>query len=233
MFQEKRKALTFSFDDGLLQDRRLVALFNKYGMKCTFNLNSGRMGSVSSFEFYGNTVESHVLPESEVRELYRGHEIASHTLTHPALNGIPDDEVIRQVEEDRKKLSEIVGYEVTGFVYPSGAQSISDRTLSLLREKTGVKYARTCKSSYNFDTPQKDLLLFQPTVHTYSQWDRMEALADEFIALTPDEPKLFYIWGHAFEFDFNNGWERFETLLSKLAHREDIFYGTNREVLLK
>ena len=33
----KRYALTFSYDDGCAQDRRLVELFNKYGMKCTFN----------------------------------------------------------------------------------------------------------------------------------------------------------------------------------------------------
>ena len=36
----KRYALTFSYDDGCAQDRRLVELFNKYGMKCTFNFYS-------------------------------------------------------------------------------------------------------------------------------------------------------------------------------------------------
>ena len=34
------KALTFSYDDGVEQDRRLVELFNKNNLKCTFNLNS-------------------------------------------------------------------------------------------------------------------------------------------------------------------------------------------------
>ena len=36
----KRYALTFSYDDGCAQDRRLVELFNKYGMKCTCNFYS-------------------------------------------------------------------------------------------------------------------------------------------------------------------------------------------------
>ena len=36
----KRYALTFSYDDGCAQDRRLVELFNKYEMKATFNFNS-------------------------------------------------------------------------------------------------------------------------------------------------------------------------------------------------
>ncbi len=35
------KYLTFSYDDGVTQDIRLIELFNKYGMKATFNINSG------------------------------------------------------------------------------------------------------------------------------------------------------------------------------------------------
>ena len=35
------KALTFSYDDGVEQDIRLVEILDKYGMKGTFNLNSG------------------------------------------------------------------------------------------------------------------------------------------------------------------------------------------------
>ena len=37
----KTRVLTFSYDDGISQDMRLVQLFNLYGMKGTFNLNSG------------------------------------------------------------------------------------------------------------------------------------------------------------------------------------------------
>ena len=41
--QWKEKALTFSYDDGNIKDRDLVELFNKYGVKGTFNLNSSRL----------------------------------------------------------------------------------------------------------------------------------------------------------------------------------------------
>ena len=37
----KHKVLTMSYDDGRLEDRRLVALFNRYGIRGTFNLNGG------------------------------------------------------------------------------------------------------------------------------------------------------------------------------------------------
>ena len=39
--QKKLKTVTFSYDDGTTQDIRLIELLNKYGLKCTFNLNSG------------------------------------------------------------------------------------------------------------------------------------------------------------------------------------------------
>ena len=41
MWDGKKRAVTFSYDDGVEQDRHLVELFNTYGMKATFNLNSG------------------------------------------------------------------------------------------------------------------------------------------------------------------------------------------------
>ena len=40
----KHKVLTMSYDDGKHEDRRLVALFNQYGIKGTFNVNSGLEG---------------------------------------------------------------------------------------------------------------------------------------------------------------------------------------------
>ena len=40
----KFKAVTFSFDDGVSQDKRLIDLFDKYGLKGTFNLNSNLLG---------------------------------------------------------------------------------------------------------------------------------------------------------------------------------------------
>ena len=41
---QKKKAVTFSFDDGVTQDIRLIELLNKYGLKATFNLNSELLG---------------------------------------------------------------------------------------------------------------------------------------------------------------------------------------------
>ena len=36
----KKRAVTLSYDDGMVYDKLLVEILNTYGIKCTFNLNS-------------------------------------------------------------------------------------------------------------------------------------------------------------------------------------------------
>lgn len=229
MWNGKNKAVTFSYDDGITQDKRLIELFNKYGLKCTFNINSGLLGQDGYLDREGERVTHIKVKPEEVRSLYAGHEIAAHTLTHPALRDCSDEEILRQVEEDRLRLSELAGYEVVGMAYPGGTGCIgtSDK---IIREKTGIKYARTTTSTYNFDL-QDDLILFNPTVYHHTEWDAMFSLGRKFLELTPDKPQLFYIWGHSFEFDIHNTWDRMEEFCKMISGIEDIFYGTNKEVL--
>ena len=59
----------------------------------------------------------------------------------------------------------------------------------------------------------------------------MFALGERFLALESDELALLYIWGHAYELDAWNFWERFEDFCRMMSGKNDIFYGTNREIL--
>ena len=232
MWNGKMKALTFSYDDGVTQDRRLIEIFNKYGLKCTFNLNSELFGKENSLVRDGVEIRHDKVLPSEVKSLYAGHEIAAHTLKHPSLVKLEDDEeVIRQVEEDRKNLSALAGYEVVGFAYPGGSINCNSHVAELIRENTGIKYARGTVSTHSFDA-QTDMYLFNPTVYHHVEMDKMFELGREFLALKPDAPKYFYIFGHAYEFDIRNEWDRFEEFCAMMSGRDDIFYGTNRQVLL-
>ena len=233
MFNGKMKALTFSYDDGVTQDVRLIELFNKYGMKATFNLNSQLLGRQNdTLNLPGKTVNHHKVLSSFVRSIYEGHEVAVHTLTHPLLPKIEDDaEIIRQVEEDRLNLSELCGYEVVGFAYPGGGVNFDSRVANIIRENTGVKYCRTTVSSHNFEL-QKNLYEFKPSVYHHAEFDRLFELGEEFLQLETDEKKIFYVWGHAYEFDIHNTWDRFEEFLRMMSGRDDILYVTNKEALL-
>ncbi len=231
MWNGKKKALTFSYDDGVTQDIRLVELFNKYGMKATFNLNSGKFGIEETVTVDGVAAPHIKINPEDVKFIYDCHEVAAHTVNHPRLTGVESGaEVIRQVEEDRIRLSELCGYEVVGFAYPCGGRNFDDRVSGLIAENTGIKYARTILSSKNFEI-QDNLYQFKPTIHHY-HFDELLELGEKFLSLNTDAPSLFYVWGHSYEFDCKGTWERFEEFLSMMSGKSDIFYGTNREVLL-
>lgn len=230
MWNGKKKAITFSFDDGVTQDIRLIEILNKYGLKATFNLNSGFFGNVWSLPVNGVEVSHIKVQAKEVKDIYQGHEVAAHTITHPFLPDLDEAEIIRQVEEDRKTLSALCGYDVMGMAYPCGGQNNDDRVAKIIQENTGVRYSRTTVSTYAFDL-QENLYRFNPTVWYGDA--RFESLIDEFLALETDKPKLFYVWGHAYELDAGvPSWEKFEELCKKLSGKEDIFYGTNKQVFL-
>ena len=112
--------------------------------------------------------------------------------------------------------------------YPCGGVNNDERVANVIKETTKIRFARTITSSYSFDL-QENLLRFCPTLHFRDE--KLFALAEEFLALETDEPKLFYIWGHTYELDAEDGaWERFEKLCQMLSGKKDIFYGTNGEV---
>ncbi len=209
----KTHALTMSYDDGVVQDRRLVELFNKYGIKGTFHLNSGYLGDEKK------------LPSDEVAELYRGHEISAHSLTHPFLESLPACEVAYEISEDRKNLEALAGYPVFGMSYPYGTYS---RSLARQLRSLGIVYARTVNSTGKFYLPE-DFMTWNPTCH------HREGLLDRFekFKKTYARPALMYVWGHAYELDQNlenNSWELMEEFCKRAGGDPDIWYATNIEI---
>lgn len=231
MFSGKMKAVTFSYDDGVTQDIRLIELLNKYGLKCTFNLNSEYLGNPGFLGWENRRISHYKVHPEHVKVLYEGHEVAVHTLTHPNLTQQTDEEVIRQVEQDRLNLSELVGYEVVGMAYPCGGVNNDDRVAEIIKNHTGVKYSRTITCTGNFDL-QDNLYRFNPSVY-HRNFDEMMELGRKFVELKTDKPQIFYIWGHSYEMDFDSdNWNKLEDFFQLISRKDDIFYGTNREVLL-
>ena len=221
--EKYRKAFVLSYDDGVYQDIRLVEMLNQYGLKCTFNLNTGMMEPPYVWEADGVRIER--MPAEMLPELYRGHEVASHTLHHCDLTQLSDGEVFDEVRDDRHALEKIFGNNVTGFAYPYGN---TNKKVKVLLQQCGVRYARGVRSTHTFDMPE-DVLEISPTCR--HKEDEIFDLAKEFIALQPDSPKLFLLWGHSYEFDMQRGWERFERFCDLIAGHDDIFYATTAQAL--
>ena len=151
--QGKHKVLTMSYDDGKIFDRKLIEIFNKYGIKGTFHLNTGIM-----------PVDEDRIQLSEVKELYKGHEVSCHTSTHPTIERCPLDQVVQQVIEDRKALEDAVGYPVRGLSYPNGSYS---KDIINLLPACGIEYSRVVGSTDDFAFPD-NFLEWKSTCHHLS-----------------------------------------------------------------
>ncbi len=222
-----RKYLTLSFDDGTIQDIRFVDILNRYGLKCTFNLNSGFWGQKHRIIHDGIDCDHTEIEENQVHDLYLSHEIAVHTVTHPDLLQLNAEQIIREVDDDRKALESLCRYPIVGMAYPGGFCD-SEFVIKTIACNTPIRYARTCRNHYAFHFPARPMA-WHPTC--WIEDPRLMELADAFIRAEPEEDMLFYIWGHSFEFEKYQSWQRLIDFCCFIANRPDIIYATNRACL--
>ena len=215
------KALTLSYDDGIGQDRRFVEILNRCRLKGTFNLNSELL--VRRDRWRCRDVEIIRMDPDTLPALYRGHEAALHMATHPHPTQLSDADLRRETADDIAFHTRLFGYPVRGMAYPFG--EYDERVIRIL-EELGVVYARTVHSTHAFDLPER-WLEWHPTVHHTER--EAESLFEAFLH-TDQELALFYLWGHSYEFDLDNEWDRIESFCARMAGRENIFYATNMEI---
>ncbi len=216
----KRYALTFSYDDGGAQDRRLVELFNKYGMKCTFNVMSSSLKNEN-----GKGVKI-----DEVKSLYEGHEIAVHTVNHLHLERMAPVDQYREIFDDKIVLEEACGEIVRGLAYPFG--TYNNDTLNVM-DVCGIVYGRTNVPTNSFLLPE-NFKIWNPTCHH----NECEPMVKRFEYNATKAPwragGVLYIWGHSYELDNDEAptnWERFEAILQRLsALKDNVWFATNIEI---
>ena len=115
-----KKYFTLSFDDGLEQDKRVIRLMRQYGLKGTFNLNAGLLGTrgevkgLGTFSFQDcpegvkhkwpfSYVQHNRIPLDEVCQVYEGMEIATHGFRHEPLGAVSEDEMRASVDADKAR----------------------------------------------------------------------------------------------------------------------------------
>ncbi len=222
----KAKAVTFSYDDGIRQDIRLAEIFDKYGMKCTFN-------HCISDRFNKEEIEKYFLS--------KGHEIAIHCAYHRANGNSRIIEGIREVIDCRLFLEEQCGRIIQGMAYPDtgirimGSFVTYDKIKAYLTE-TDIKYARTLGGDNDSFMLPEDFHAWMPSAH-HNNPNIMEYV-DKFLNLDLStntyharrQSRLLYIWGHSYEFDNKNNWDHIEKICKKLAGNDEIWYATNMEI---
>ena len=147
MWNGKMKALTFSYDDGNMADGRLIEILDRYGMKGTFNINTAKLpkeGERVRFQRGEAMIEKYMW--SEVVDAYRGHEIASHSLTHPHLERLDRATCRAEMVTDMINIEALTGSLPVGMAYPYG--SYSDMVVDVLSD-LGIRYARGTWSNHS------------------------------------------------------------------------------------
>ena len=221
----KQKALTLSYDDGVKYDAQLIEIMKKHGLKGTFNINSGlfspedggwRMSKKEAYDLYANS----------------GMEVAVHGVQHYSLATVSPIAAVKDVADDRVNLEEMFSRVITGMAYANG--SYSDEVVEILKN-CGITYARTVVSTEKFDIPT-DWLRLPATCHHNNP--KLMELAKRFVEAkeggyywgAANYPKLFYLWGHSYEFNDNNNWNIIEEFAEYIGGKEDIWYATNGEI---
>ena len=219
------KALTVRYDDGVEQDVRLIEILDRHGIKATFNINSG------CYSYEGKVFEPgrihRRMSKSMVTKAYANssHEVAVHGYSHPFLETLPPAEAAYEILEDRKNLEEQFGCIIRGMAYPYG--TYNDTVVEILKN-SGIVYSRTVQSTRKFKMPT-DWLRLPATCHHNDP--ELMALAEKFVKLpSAEHPKMFYLWGHSYEFEENNNWDVIEKFCEYMGGRSDVWYATNIEI---
>lgn len=221
----KKRALTLSYDDGVEQDIRLIEIMKKYGLKGTFNLNSGLYAPEGTV--YPKGTIHRRMTKKQVTELYKdsGMEVAVHGFTHPFLQRLPDNLCTNDIIKDREGLEEQFDTIVRGMAYPFG--TYNDDVIECAR-RAGIVYSRTTISTGGYGIP-RDWLQWNTTCHHDDA--RLMEHAHNFIERNCTEDGwLFYLWGHSYEFEEHDNWHVMEEFAEYMGGREDIWYATNMEI---
>lgn len=219
----KAKAFNITYDDGVLQDIPLVSLLNRYGLKGTFNLNSGLMREEFSWTHPTGAVIRR-LPPKIAATLYEGHEVASHTVSHPYMEHLSDEELLYQLGQDKADLERLFGREVLGFAVPF--DHFSDRIAHCARQ-CGFAYARTSQERYSYAPPRDYFHWGAGAYHVMPGfWDFVENFFR-----SEEELALCQIVGHSYDLDTEHMWDRIEALFRRITEDPSTVSMTHLELV--
>lgn len=219
----RKKAFNISYDDGVIQDIRFVQLLNRFGLKGTFNLNYGLMRSGFTWVHEcGMTVRR--IPEDQVVALYQGHEVASHSYSHPYFDHMAETEILKELSSDKFFLEKLFGREVAGYATPF--YYYSDLMESSVRH-CGFAYARISEESNDYSVPDN----FYRWRGSKFHWDAdLEDFVRGFLE-AEKELALCQLVGHSYDLDVMDQWERMERICRRVSENADVWPATHIEIV--
>ncbi len=244
------KYFTISIDDGLEQDKNIVSILKEFGLKATFNLNSGLFGEQTEIGRIGNLgmweiptrkfntdsfhlfkyAPHHRIPKDELLQVYEGFEIASHTASHSRMPFLGKKATENEICGDLDALENLFGRKIRGLVFPYG---LKNRYCKEILKKRGILYARSVKRATDFRFPEDP---YQTPMNCWHFQKDAFDLVDKFAAHETEEDSLFLLFAHGYELDFGtetSNWDHFRRLCERAARNDDFIFCGVEEAFIK
>ena len=232
------KIITTSWDDGDVLDFKIANLLEKYSLKGTFYIPA-------------KNNEHKVMPERQIKELSNSFEIGGHTLNHVRLHTASKKVIQEEIQGSYKWLGNLTGKQPSAFAFPGGRFN----TIAVQQVyKAGYKIARTTElfrkeinlpdntmpttiQVYNHKrlTYMKHLVKRKRTGYLL-EWlaggsvTDLLNLTENYITDIKENGGCFHIWGHSWEINEFNLWEKLEEVFKLISNDKNFQYLANGDI---
>jgi peptidoglycan/xylan/chitin deacetylase (PgdA/CDA1 family) len=143
------RLVVLSFDDGFASVlRHGLEPLARYGFSGIAFLVAGRLGDRSLWQAATGEVLEPLMDPGQVREwLAAGHQIGSHTLTHPHLTRLSAAQAREEIAASKKLLEDLFGVPIRHFCYPYGDWNPAVRDLV-----AAAGYDTACTADWGVNT---------------------------------------------------------------------------------
>ena len=159
----KPAAISFTYDDGLMEHYTMVAPeLEKRGFRGTFWIIGNMVGV--------NDTVSPRLTWDKVREMHqRGHEMSSHSWSHPHLTRLSKDSLLREILMNDSAIERATGVRPRTFCYPYNG--FNDLVLKLTRNgRVGTRTHQVGHGQQNNKTTPEKLTAWLHDVIEQGEW---------------------------------------------------------------
>ena len=218
--------ISFSWDDGAVEDLKLMDLLMRYSIPSIFFIPATNQ-------------ERPTINKNEIKTIYNnGFEIGAHTYSHSYLTRVPNDTAVRDIVNGKEYLEQLLGNEVPHFCFPGGSynkelvKQCSDIFTSARTADTGAVFRSNTfliKPAFHFFNRGKRSLIYNSLKNNspifylvlsnlkYSDYfDFVRHILDDIISSKGDYG--INIWGHSWEIEEYGLWNRLEDLFKYLTN---------------
>lgn len=249
--------VTTSWDDGALEDKRVLGLLNEYNLKGTFYIPKNIHFEVKKGVYLQR------ISDKEIMEMARTQDIGAHTMNHIYLNKLKRDEIFKEIKNSKEWLQNLLGREIKMFAYPGGV--FSDEIIQIVKD-IGFRGSRNSNAfNVNVDNPflmgfschcypcfvrNKEWSLFfnikvslkrlkmnlrgirklKLPISSLFSWTVLVKNVFDYVLKNGG---IFHLYGHPWEIERYNLWKDLEKVFKYISNRDDIEYLTNSEIIEK